>query len=135
MSDLDVAEVIEGFVDGTLGPWDWDDFISVRVRDPRLDGVRLRCAMLGATHPAAEESRYCSDEGRAVLREIIASLRASPRSRRRRRSVPPSPDFGGPPQGIAGAPQSEASGSGPPHLWDAFIRVFESVLATRTPES
>ena len=42
-----VAETIRAFLDGSGGDWDWDDFTSCSLRDPRLDALR-RCAALVA---------------------------------------------------------------------------------------
>ncbi|MFZ1087121.1 MAG: hypothetical protein WAN35_19325 [Terracidiphilus sp.] len=39
----EVAEAIEMHIDGTEGPWDWDDFTSIPMADDRLDEIRLRC--------------------------------------------------------------------------------------------
>ena len=41
-----MAVIIEQFLDGTGGRWDWDDFVSLRIEDPELDAIRLRCARL-----------------------------------------------------------------------------------------
>jgi hypothetical protein len=81
MSADAVASVLQGFVDGTGEPWEWDDFTSVRIREPRLDAIRMRCATLPVTYPPTQEGHYCSDEGMRVLTEIIRSLRErSPRT-------------------------------------------------------
>jgi len=37
----EVADYIENFLNGNGGPWDWDDFTSVRIDDPELDQVRI----------------------------------------------------------------------------------------------
>lgn len=40
----DVAGFLRDFADGTGGDWDWDEFESVPITDPRLDAIR-RCAV------------------------------------------------------------------------------------------
>ena len=42
----EVADIIEQFLDGTGGRWDWDDFTSVKIVDPDLDTIRVRCIEL-----------------------------------------------------------------------------------------
>ena len=38
------ARVIRTFLDGTCGPYDWDDFTSCSLRDPLIDSIRLRAS-------------------------------------------------------------------------------------------
>ena len=40
----DAARVIRTFLDGTCGPYDWDDFTSCSLRDPLVDRIRLRAS-------------------------------------------------------------------------------------------
>ena len=62
-----VAGFIERHLDGTEGRNDWDDFTSVGIADPLLDGVRARCCELD----------YASKEDRErELRELIGGLRS-----------------------------------------------------------
>jgi len=38
LSNLDVAQILEDFIQGTGGGWDWDDFLSIaEVANERLD--------------------------------------------------------------------------------------------------
>jgi hypothetical protein len=36
------AHSIRTFLDGTCGPYDWDDFTSCPLGDPKVDSIRLR---------------------------------------------------------------------------------------------
>lgn len=47
----EVADVIDKHAQGTEGPWDWDDFTSVPIRDDRLDAIRLQCLELDHAPP------------------------------------------------------------------------------------
>lgn len=38
------ARIIRTFLDGTCGPYDWDDFTSWSLRDPLIDSIRLRAS-------------------------------------------------------------------------------------------
>jgi hypothetical protein len=73
----EVASIIEQFLDGTCGEWDWDDFCSFSIADPYLDSVRIRCAELDVAYPPTEKGHYCSRAGFEVMRELVAELRAS----------------------------------------------------------
>ena len=40
----EVADYLRDFIGGTGDEWDWDDFVSIRIADPRLDSIRLRAS-------------------------------------------------------------------------------------------
>jgi len=61
------ADELERHLQGTGGPWDWDDTTSVAVADSRLEEVRLR---LG---PNLDSLSHEKDKDE--LRAIIAALR------------------------------------------------------------
>jgi hypothetical protein len=70
----EVADIIERFLDGGGGAWDWDDFLSIRIADPELDGVRQRCI---ATRDETYRNQWCGPAGFAELRRIVAQLRSA----------------------------------------------------------
>jgi hypothetical protein len=74
----DAAGCIEDFLCHKGKPYDWDDFTTLPIRhDAELDAIRLRCFHLRDEYPPAPGQRvYCSDEGMAVLKNILAQLRA-----------------------------------------------------------
>jgi hypothetical protein len=73
----EVASIIEQFLNGTGGKWDWDDFCSISVADPYLDSVRMRCLELPLTYPPEEKGHYCSQAGVEIMRELVAALQAA----------------------------------------------------------
>lgn len=75
MSRGEMADIIERFVDGICGPWDWDDFCSFPIVDPALDAIRVRCIGLPQEFPSSQKGHYCSEAGIAVLREMVKELR------------------------------------------------------------
>jgi hypothetical protein len=75
LTSSDVAAEIEAFVNGSGGPWDWDDFISIPIKDTKLDQIRQRCGRLPDEFPPTEAGQYCGAEGLAVLRSILSDLR------------------------------------------------------------
>lgn len=70
----ELVDIIERFLDGTGGRWDWDDFTSLRITDPELDAIRVRCGQLydEPNYPG----RYCGPEGMVEMRRMIEKLRA-----------------------------------------------------------
>jgi hypothetical protein len=73
----EVAGIIEQFLDGTGGEWDWDDFCSFSIADSYLDSVRIRCTELCLTYPPTEKGHYCSEAGLEIMRELAAELRVA----------------------------------------------------------
>jgi hypothetical protein len=71
----EVANTIEGFVNGTGNQWDWDGFISIRIDDPGLEAIRQRCISIRDEFPAADPRGYCSEAGLQVMRQIVQDLR------------------------------------------------------------
>jgi hypothetical protein len=43
----DVIGFINDLIDGTGGPWDWDEFECVPITDPELDAIRQRAIPAG----------------------------------------------------------------------------------------
>lgn len=60
---LEVADIIEQFLNGTGDEWDWDDFCSYRITDLELDSVRLRCAGLSDIYPPQTRSIIAAMQG------------------------------------------------------------------------
>jgi hypothetical protein len=71
----EVASLIERFLDGSIGKWEWDDFVSVRHRDAELELVRGRAADLPFEFPPSKPGYYCGEEGLRVLTRLAADLR------------------------------------------------------------
>ena len=59
----EVGDIIEHFIDGTGGNWDWDDFCSHRIVDPDLDLIRVKCSGLSSTHPPTSKGHFCNENG------------------------------------------------------------------------
>jgi len=72
----DVAKMLENFVDGTGGQWDWDDYISLLSYpdDPYLQAVQERMINLSSEFPSGGQG-YCGEEGLAVIRDYVRDLR------------------------------------------------------------
>ena len=71
-----IADLIERFLDGRVGPWEWDDFLAGDSSDPVVEAVRARCATLPEDYPRTSPTSFCASEGLAILRELTRGLRS-----------------------------------------------------------
>jgi hypothetical protein len=79
-SRLEVADIIEQFVECRGGTWDWDDFCSFPIEDPELDAIRVQCCSLPKRFPATDKGHYCNPNGIQVMRGFTLTLRGSQRA-------------------------------------------------------
>jgi len=70
----DVRGVLGRFLDGTGGPYEFDDFVSFRISDPRLETIRERCDRLHSEFPPELPGHYCGEGGVEVMRRFIQEL-------------------------------------------------------------
>jgi hypothetical protein len=75
LRSTDIAAILEDFLADRLGKWDWDDFISVPLKDPGLDRVRARCASLPEEFPPEHPEHYCNADGFEAIRDMAEALR------------------------------------------------------------
>jgi hypothetical protein len=75
LSTSEIAAIIERFLIDKDGPWDWDDFISIRLSNPEGENIRKICANLPERFPPIISGQYCNEEGLKVLRNLIEELR------------------------------------------------------------
>jgi hypothetical protein len=71
----EVARLIDDFLDGKSRPYDWDDFISIKIEDSYLDSVRKTCREVPEKYPADKKGHYCNAEGFVVLRALANEVR------------------------------------------------------------
>ena len=72
----EVANTIEGFINGTGNQWAWDGFTSIRLDDAGLEAVRQKIVALPVEFPPANPRDYCSEAGMERMRQIVQELRA-----------------------------------------------------------
>ena len=77
MTKTEIANLIESFLDGSCGEWDWDDFIHTKLNTPELEEIQKRCAYLPQEFPPMERGHYCGAEGFEVLKKMVNDLRRS----------------------------------------------------------
>ncbi len=76
LGNLDVAHILEDFLEGGGHPLAWDGFtLGSRFDDERLEQIRLRCAGLSQEFPPTRLGEYCNEQGREVIRRYIEELR------------------------------------------------------------
>ena len=76
LGNLEVAQVLEDFLEGRGDPWAWDNFMSItRVADERLEQIQRRVTFLSEEFPPERPGEFCNEQGREVIRRYIAELR------------------------------------------------------------
>jgi hypothetical protein len=71
----EVANTIEGFVNGDDNQWAWDGFTSIRLDDPELEAIRQMVVSLPVEFPPSSPRDYCSEAGMERMRQIVHDLR------------------------------------------------------------
>src|SRR5699024_2813248 len=69
--------LIDRFLQGSVGPHDWDDFISTRHRDPIVERASRMCTALDKLYAAETKGHYCNASGFKLLRTLAIGLRDS----------------------------------------------------------
>jgi hypothetical protein len=76
LSNQEVAELLQGFIDGTGGPWDWDNFTcGMKFADRRLQEIQARCRGLSFEFAPSKKEMYTNEQGTQVIRDYIIELR------------------------------------------------------------
>jgi hypothetical protein len=75
MTRQEAATVIERFLDGGGGPYDWDDFTSTRHQDRVVERASRVCVAIGQLHPSDIKGHYSDASGLDLLRTLAAGLR------------------------------------------------------------
>lgn len=68
---IELALAIETFLDGSGGPYDWDDALQ----GEELKDVKDFCVSIQLLYPSVERGSYTSDEGEKVLSRLAIELR------------------------------------------------------------
>jgi hypothetical protein len=78
LTNEEVAQILEDFLEGRGNRWAWDDFtIGMSFEDRYLEQIRTRCAGLGQEFPPNNPNEFCNQQGRNVIRDYVRELRAS----------------------------------------------------------
>ena len=71
----EVAKIIDSFVEGTDGPYDWDDYIHIPSRIPELEQIRKECEAIAKRFPSQIKTEWCSAEGLTELKLLANKAR------------------------------------------------------------
>lgn len=72
----EVANTIDGFVNGKGRQWDWDGFTSIRIDNPELEAIRKKIVALPVEYPSSTVKDYCNEAGMKVMRDLLQGLRS-----------------------------------------------------------
>jgi hypothetical protein len=76
LSNQEVAQILEDFLEGRSGRWVWDDYtLGMSFDDASLEQIRVRCAGLSQEFPADNPNEHCNEKGRGVIRDYVKQLR------------------------------------------------------------
>lgn len=70
------VEILEQFITNKGSDWDWDDFISIKQKDPEIEKIRQLCAELPERFPPIVSGNYCNEKGLEVLKKILIDLKS-----------------------------------------------------------
>jgi hypothetical protein len=76
LSRVEVARILQDFLEGTGNKWAWDDFTSFPLEDIELERIRAKCATLDSEFPPVERGHFCGEEGLSAIRRYIKELLA-----------------------------------------------------------
>jgi hypothetical protein len=71
------ASLIERFLSGAVTAYEFDDFLSTKSSDYRIEQARTAILNLPAQFPPANENQYTSLLGMQEMRQIALDLRGS----------------------------------------------------------
>jgi hypothetical protein len=70
-----VASALEAFLEGSGGPWDFDDLIHDRYSDELVRASIQAVDHMPLNFPSSHPNQYCSDEGLIEIQRVIDILR------------------------------------------------------------
>ena len=70
----EVRDILSRFLANTVGPYEFDDFVSEPIGDTRLDAIRERCDELPAVYKPENAGHYCGEGGIQEMRQFIREL-------------------------------------------------------------
>ena len=76
MSLLELSSLIQRFLNGSVGPWEWDDFTSIKSKDPTIEHYRLAIVDIADRFPSPTPEQWASDAGLDELRQVAMKIQA-----------------------------------------------------------
>jgi hypothetical protein len=85
----EVIQILQSTLDGTASSLDWDNFVSVQIKDPVLDGIRKMVLFLDDQYPPRNKDEWCNPDGQQVIQKIIQQIQSRRHLTRRSSSACP----------------------------------------------
>lgn len=77
MTRNEIIKTIDEFIDGSSGDaWTWDDFVSVRYSNKKVESVRQEIIEIDRLYPATEMGWWCSADGLKALEALSMKLKS-----------------------------------------------------------
>ncbi len=73
----EVAQLLSRFLSGGGSPWEFDDFISCRSRDPVIEAVRVELQSIPDAYPPVTPGPFANQAGIARIASLADSLRSA----------------------------------------------------------
>ena len=70
----EIIEILDDFTNDKGGRWDWDNFISIRLRNVEAEEVRIEVLKIEEEFPPSQKGQWCSQEGVEKLKNLAARL-------------------------------------------------------------
>jgi hypothetical protein len=74
-TNIEVADIIERHLKGIENNFEWGDYLSIPIKNPELNVIRIRCRKLLDEYPPKSEGRFTDERGEEILRFYINQLR------------------------------------------------------------
>lgn len=69
-----ITSLVRRFIQGNVQPYEWDDFVSIPLKDPELEQIRIACVNLPKDYPPVDRRHYCSPAGLTKLESMLQRL-------------------------------------------------------------
>ena len=87
INPIEVADIIERFLNGSGSKWEWDDFTSGPIKDHLLDRIRIHCSQLAKDYPPTKKGEYTNEKGLEILRRYVRELRVEHKTQERNKTL------------------------------------------------
>lgn len=74
-----VAQTLQAFLDGTSGPWDFDDLVHDKYSDDLAAAAVEAADKMPLEHPSDQTNEFCSLVGLQKIQQLVDELQASMR--------------------------------------------------------
>lgn len=76
LGNSEIADIIDNFISPDCqNPWAWDDFTSIKSKDPRVEEIKQDIFAIENKHPPKKTGMWCSEEGVVDLSALAKELR------------------------------------------------------------